>query len=67
MHARQKAAAIAAAVTTLVSAAAITTIVGREVRLVELIALFAGGFASGASVVAATVALRGKPSRAAGD
>jgi hypothetical protein len=58
MHAKRKAAVVAAALTTLASALAITTIVGREVRLVELIGLFAGGFGAGASVVAAVVAIR---------
>jgi hypothetical protein len=69
MGAKQKAAVVAAALTTLASALAITMIVGREVRLVELIGLFAGGFGAGASVVAAAVAIRsaGTDRRAAGE
>lgn len=67
MDGKQKAAVVAAALTTIASALAIMTIVGREVRLVELIGLFAGGFGAGASVVAAAVALRsaGRGRRAA--
>ncbi|HET7370317.1 MAG TPA: hypothetical protein VFK45_05720 [Gammaproteobacteria bacterium] len=58
MHFKQKVALLSTALTTFASAIAITTIVGHEVRLVELIALFAGGFGAGASVVATAVTTR---------
>lgn len=55
---KQKGALLVAVLATLGSALAAGTIVGREVRAVELIALFAGGFGAGASVVAALCAAR---------
>lgn len=58
MGTKQKAAISAAILATLVSALAATTIVGREVRAVELLALFAGGFGSGAAVAVAVIASR---------
>ena len=58
MGLKQKAAIFAVALTTLASVLGAATIVGREARAVELIALFAGGFGAGASLVTALVAIR---------
>jgi len=58
MGLKQKAALLAVALTTLASVLGAATIVGREARAVELIALFAGGFGAGASLVTALVAIR---------
>ncbi len=55
---KQKAAILAAVIATVISALAAATIVGREVRAVELLALFAGGFGSGASVAVAIITIR---------
>jgi len=55
---KEKAAIFAAIFTTAVSALGIAALVGRQVHLVELITLFAGGFGSGASLVAAIAAHR---------
>ena len=58
MGLKQKAAIFAVALITLASALGAATIVGREARAVELIALFAGGFGAGASLVTALAAIR---------
>lgn len=58
MGIKQKAALLAAMSATLVSALAASAVLGREVRVVELLALFAGGFGSGASVTFAIVSMR---------
>jgi hypothetical protein len=55
---KRKLTLLAAALATIASALAVATIVGREVRLVELIAIFAGGFGTGASVTAAVMTIR---------
>ncbi len=55
---KQKLTLVAAALATIASGLAVTTMVGREVRLVELIAIFAGGFGAGASLTAAIMASR---------
>jgi hypothetical protein len=55
---KQKAPIFVAMIATLVSALAAAAIVDREAKAVELLALFAGGFGSGASVTAAVIAMR---------
>ena len=67
MDRKQKLALLVAALATIGSGLAASTIVGREVRAVDLIALFAGGFGAGASVVAAFVAIRSARSRPSAD
>lgn len=63
MGIRKKAALFAATLMTVASALGAVMLVGREVRAVELIALFAGGFGAGASLVAASVAVRSAGAR----
>lgn len=52
MELKKKVALLTVALSTLVSGWAAVSIVGHEARVVEIIALFAGGFGAGASVVA---------------
>lgn len=63
MGIRKKAALFAATLMTVASALGAVMLVGREVRAVELITLFAGGFGAGASLVAASVAVRSAGAR----
>lgn len=63
MGIRKKAALFAATLMTVASALGAVMLVGREVRAVELIALFAGGFGAGASLVAASLAVRSARTR----
>lgn len=67
MAPKQKLALFTAALAILASALAAIAIVGREVRLVEIIAIFAGGFGAGASLTAAVLAMRSARTASAGE